>query len=71
MAKQVIIDTPDLGHIQYTMIEKIEDIGEVPCHAPDEDLLQCWKEGKIIIVNNCGGYCFFEEDYHTIVREIA
>ena len=71
MAKKVILSTPEFPSIQYTMIERIEDIGEVPCHAPDADLIECFNEGNIIIVNNMGGYCFFDEDYHTIIREIA
>jgi len=70
MAKHVIISTPHSDEIPYTIIESLEDIGDVPCHAPEETLIADFKAGKTIIVNNLGGYCFFFKDYHTIVREI-
>ena len=68
MARQVIIgnNEDDTQH-PYTMIETLEDIGRVPCHAPEEDLIARFNEGETILVNSMGGYCFFSRGYNTII----
>ena len=68
MAKQVILRDPHGKEIPYTIIETIEDFSEVPCHGTPEDLIARFNEGKTIIVNRMGGYCFLVEGYHTIVQ---
>ena len=72
MAKKGLITNTDNDQpYQYVLIKTIEDLeaDDAPfCHAPKDDLITCLEEGRIIMVNNLGGYCFFEEGYHTIVN---
>ena len=70
MAKQVTISEDGVeGHTQYHMVKTIEDLDYMPhCFAPREDLIKCIEEGRTILINRMGGYCFLE-DCHTIVPE--
>ncbi len=67
MTKHITVSDPEGNHIDYTMLESVEDVGTVFTFAPDVDLINCIEEGKIVLINGMGGYCFLVEDYHTIV----
>lgn len=71
MATRAIIGNNENNQqIEYTFIDSIEDIGQVFCYGPDEDLIALFNEGKKIMVNTMGGYCFFEENYHHVTSWI-
>ena len=63
MAKQVLIENEHGERIHYTIIESLDDIDTVPCFGDPKNLRRDFNEGKIILVNQRGGYCFFHKDF--------
>jgi len=67
--RKVTVKDPLGTRIKYMMLETVEDVANYPylSFGDPKFMVEMIGEGKRVLINENGGYCFFLNDYHTIV----